>query len=299
MDKIDITVISCVVVVLVTCTIVAYYVAKQPKIEEYDDYITNAYPSFPEVRALFGNNMQVRNESVLNCYDYMKANGLGSWIDESGSRDSRNRMKVLGTLRTNMAHFDTPMATDAVTMHGCHIPKDVLTQVFQSGTDCVIRDTINNRQVQLDPTDKGCSIDFNVISRDAFDNVLDVAWYAYDKEHQGEAIKLEKEVKALENQVAEEEQHLKREQAEKKHFENATKMMIAYNESCRGDYCIMAKDCSIAKDENAEFIRREEARRVRNNMIRRAMHRLNRAINRLNADIARLDYFHGLYMRFK
>jgi hypothetical protein len=299
MDKIDITVISCVVVVLVTCTIVAYYVAKQPKIEEYDDYITDAYPPFPEVRSLFGNDMQIRNESVLNCYDYMKANGLGSWIDESGSRDSRNRMKVLSTLRTNMAHFDTPMATDAVTMHGCHIPKDVLGPVFQSEQDCVIRDTINNRQVQLDPTEKGCSIDFNVIGRDTFHNILDVAWYAYDKEHQEEAIKLEKEIEDLEKQVAEAEQHLQREEAEKTRFENATRMMIAYNESCQGDYCIMAKECSIAKAANAAYRRRKAAREARKNMIRSAMNNLTSAINQLTADIAMLDYLYKVYMPFK
>lgn len=301
MDKIDITVILCVVVVLVTCIIVTYYVAKQPKIEEYDDYITDAYPAFPEVRALFGNDMQIRNESVLNCYDYMKANGLESWIDESGSRDSRNRMKVLGTLRTNTSHFDTPMATDAVTMHGCYIPKDVLGSVFQSGPDCIIRDTINNRQVQLDPTEKGCSIDFNksTMNKEAFDNILDVAWYAYDKEHQEEAIKLEKEIKKLERQVGEEQQYLDREEAEKTYFENATKMMIAYKENCQGDYCVMAKDCSVAKAANAEYIRREATRTTRNTTIRMAIDLLTTAINQLKADIIRQDFLYNLYMKFK
>jgi hypothetical protein len=191
------------------------------------------------------------------------------------------------------------MATDAVTMHGCHIPKDVLTQVFQSGDDCVIRDTINNRQVQLDPTEKGCSIDFNVIGRDAFDNIMDVAWYAYDKEHQEEAIKLEKEIADLEKQVADEEQRLEREEAEKKYFEDATQMMIEYKESCQGDYCIKAKDCSIAKVANAAYRRRMAARIARNNMIGDAMHRLTGGIAQLNADIAAVDFFYNLYMRFK
>ena len=301
MDKIDVTVISCVVVVLVISIIIAYYVTKLPKIEEYDDYITDAYPSFPEVRALFGNDMQIRNESVLNCYDYMKANGLGSWIDESGSLDSRNRMKVLGTLRTNTTHFDTPMATDAVTMHGCYIPKDALAKVFHSGPDCVIRDTINYRQVQLDPIEQGCSIDFNssTMNRAAFDHILDVAWYAYDKEHQEEAIQLEKDVKDLEKKVAEEDEHLQREKAEKKYFEDATQMMIAYKESCQGDYCNKAKECSIAKAANADFIRREAARRARNNIIRNAMNMLKIAISQLHAYHNSLDNLYNLYMRFK
>lgn len=301
MDKVDITVISCVIVVLVTCTIIAYYVAKQPKIEEYDDYITDADPAFPEVRALFGNDMQIRNESVLNCYDYMKANGLGSWIDESGSQDSRNRMKVLSTLRTNTSHFDTPMATDAVTMHGCYIPKNVLGQVFQSGDDCVIRDTIKNRQVRLEPTDKGCLIDFNnsSMNKEEFDNILDVAWYAYDKENQDAIYALEAEVKKLEEQVEEEQDSLDREEAEKTYFEDATKMMIAYKESCQGDYCVMAKDCSVAKAANADYIRRENARRIRNNTLQSVRTILTTAINQLKSDIQPLDFLYNLYMRFK
>ena len=76
-------------------------------------------------------------------------------------------------------------------------------------------------------------------------------------------------------------------------------MMIAYKESCQGDYCIMAKDCSVAKAANADYIRREIARRNRNNTLQRVGIMLKTAINQLKSDIELLDFLYNLYMRFK
>lgn len=301
MKTTDIITIVCVVFILIVIIFVTYGIAKKSYTESFSDYIQNEYPKLPEITNYFGNDLQLRNEGTLNCYDYMKAKGLGSWIDESDSRDARNKMRVLGTMRTNTTHFDTPLSTDAVTMHGCHIPNNVLPQIYHTNADsCVIHDTINNRQTQLEKSSLGCSIDFNnpAMNKAEFNKMLDIAWYAFDRENQEQMRDLLNEIAVLEASIKHVKGEIEQEKKNVEYYEQGRNMMISFRDNCKGDYCFFAKECAIAKAANEAFRNRKQKQQIAGDTVLATIIDLMIIINVMKNHTDYLNYEHAEFSRF-
>ena len=306
MEAADIITIVCVIITLIAIIFMTYGIAKKTYKdgdikEDYNDYIQNEYPKLPVITNYFANDLQVRNESALNCYDYMKSKGLGSWIDESDNRDARNKMRVLGTMRTNTAHFDSPLATDAVTMHGCHIPHNMLPQIFHTNSDsCIIHDTINNRQTQLEKSNLGCAVDFNspTMNKGEFNKMLDIAWHAFDRENQEEMRAILKEIAELESTIAQRRAEIEQEKKHTEYYEQGRKMMITFKDSCQGDYCFFAKECSIAKAANEAFRQRKKRQQVDGAKVQEVVLNLVIIAMALEKHIEYLNYEYAEFSRF-
>lgn len=155
-------------------------------------YTVNSYFSnIKRVQESFvnANNTVNLNLDEVNCYNYMMSkDDKKNWIDTTSDKKN-NRLRVLGTLRTNTTmsgglYDNNVSATDA-----CYIPTDVADTLFDITMDdnsCTLRDALDNtKTITFEKTNNGCKIDFdnsNFDTKEKFNNFLDMAYSQYDKE---------------------------------------------------------------------------------------------------------------------
>lgn len=181
-------------------------------------------------------NIEIQNQRNLNCYDYMSGNkDYKSWIDNGVSEAANNKRKVLTTLRTSTHYLDNTNTSGAVTMAGCYIPHEIGQKLYNIDGNCTIRDVRNNRQVQLEPGPQGCEIPFlhpKFNSASKFNNVLDIAFQAYEKENYDIIDDLKRQIAQLKAEIALYKSLRDKFNADADAYDNATRILIAPNNKC-------------------------------------------------------------------
>lgn len=205
-----------------------------------DDIMQNMKTSPDFLSSLYKSDVEIRNQSTLNCYDYMKnTDATKDWIEEGMTNRAKNRMKVLSTLRTNINHFDDTNSTSAVTMGGCFIPDDVgrtLYNIDGANNRCTIEDTRNNKIVNLIPTKDGCMMDFtdpNFNTAEKFNNVLDTAYAVYDKENIDIIEDLKTQIKKLEDEIKQLNDAISSNNTQRDNYKIEKEKLEEYNSDCQ------------------------------------------------------------------
>lgn len=169
--------------ITVICAIViTHMLMKNPSIEGFSPPFNKDF-----LDKLYASDMNVRNQSNLNCYDHLMKSDRKRWINKN-DKNHVIHMKVLETMRTATHHLMDNQKNNMVITDGCVIPTEVgkaLYDIDNSTGNCVIKGERGKADVVLTASPTGCLIDLsnNKYNKDQFVDLLETAFNVYDREN--------------------------------------------------------------------------------------------------------------------
>lgn len=221
------------IAIVITALFIIIYCSKADteKYVNYDDILNNSEQYNKYLSDLYDSDLSLKSQSTINCFDYMNSSDeLNKWIDNS-SKDANKRMRILGTMRTSLNHFDVTDQKSTVTMNSCYIPKQVGKTLYNIDNDagnCTIYDVRNNKTFDLVPSKDGCVYDFSdpkLNSKDKFNEMLDTAFQVYDKENQDIIHELKKQIKNLNREIKQYKDAIRQNNNLRDYYNNETQML--------------------------------------------------------------------------
>jgi hypothetical protein len=169
-------------ITVISAIVITHMLMKNHSIEKFSQPFNKDF-----LDGLYTSDVNVRNQSYLNCYDHLMKSGRKRWINKN-DKNHVIHMKVLETMRTATHHLMDDQKNNMVITDGCVIPTEVGKVLYDIDNDmgnCVIKGERGKSNIELTPSPTGCLIDLsnNKYNKGKFADLLETAFNVYDREN--------------------------------------------------------------------------------------------------------------------